>query len=221
MRMPRLLTAAVLPTLALVSSIAAQTVIPVRPFRSVELQNGGHVTLRHGPAQRVTMLSGSLQDTEVRVESDGRLVIDHHGRGHSRQQRLQIEIVTPQLTAVSVSNGGTITAAGAFPAQAAIDAAVEQGGRVDIRSIPADIINASVYSGGGIFIQPRQALKAAVASGGIITYWGDPRVTRSVRGGGVVTRGNPADFDKPLDMGPQPPQPIPPVPPVPPVNANQ
>ena len=116
---------------------------------------------------------------------------------------------------ISVSNGGTLQSLGAFPAQAAIKAHVEQGGRIDIRSIVADTVDASVYSGGGIFTNPRKTLTAAVTSGGAITYWGDARVKRSVRDGGVVQRGTPGDATKPLpEMGSDLPA-IPPIPPVP------
>lgn len=222
MRMSRVLSAAVLSALALAPSVAAQTVIPLGQFHSVHLSNGGTVILRHGPVQRVTLVSGDTRFTRVRVAGGQRLVIDNRVGECPRGYRMQLEIITPGLSAASVSNGGTIQAIGAFPAQPALDARVEQGGRLDIRAIPAETIDASVYSGGGIFIQPRQTLDGSVESGGIITYWGDPRVTRSVRDGGAVVRGKSADFDRPLsDMGHhtpalQPVAPIPPVPPIPP-----
>lgn len=216
MRTLRLLAVAALFT----ASGAAQTVIPLERFDSVELQNGGQVVVRHGPVQRVTVVSGDSRTTRITVDR-GRLVIDGHGRGRPRDHRLEVEVVTPAVTAVSVSNGGTVRTAGAFPAQAAIDAHVEQGGRVDIRAIPADAVFASVYSGGGIFTNARQALTAKITSGGSITYWGDARVQKTVRDGGAVRRGKAADADRPLaemePLAPLPPAPIAPVPPVPPV----
>lgn len=187
MRMFRWLTIAVL----VASYGAAQTVMPVGQFRSVELHDGGTVIVRHGPVQRVTILSGDAGSVRIRVASGQRLVIENCKQDCSDHHRLQVEVITPELEAVAVSNGGTMRTAGEFPAQAAIQAAVEQGGRIDIRSIPADTVTASVYSGGGIFTHARQALTAAVESGGAITYWGDPRVKRSVRDGGVVAKGKP------------------------------
>ncbi len=198
MRISRLLTTAFLSTFSLASSAAAQTVIPVEPFRSVELRHGGSVTVRHGSAQRVTIVAGDAQCTRIRVDHEQRLVIDNHAVGCRRHQRVQIEVITPELTAVAVSNGGHLQSAGAFPAQATIEADVEQGGRIDIRSIAADAVEASVYSGGGIFTTPRKTLAATVTSGGGITYWGDPRVTRSVRDGGFVAKGRAEDAGKPL-----------------------
>jgi hypothetical protein len=198
MHMARLLTIAVLSTIALVSSGAAQTVIPVGYFRSVELHDGGDVILRHGPAQRVTLLAGSLQCTEVRLGKGQRLVIENGKRRCPRHDRLRMEVITPELSAVAVSNGGTVKSVGAFPVQAAIEASVEQGGTIDIRSLAADAVDASVDSGGRIFTTPRETLAASIESGGIIRYWGDGRVRQSVRNGGVVEKGTRADADKPL-----------------------
>ncbi len=173
--------------LALTSSAAAQTVIPVGPFRSVELRNGGHVSVRHAATQRVTLLSGSPRCARIRIEDGQRLVINNIGC-HGDHQRLEVEVLTPDIAAAAVSNGGRLETAGAFPAQAALEARVEQGGMLDIRTIPADIVEASVDSGGRIFTHARQRLTAAVYSGGAITYWGDPRVSKSVRDGGAVMR---------------------------------
>lgn len=196
------------------ASLAAQTVIPLAQFRSVDVHNGAHVIVRHGPVQRVTILNGSPRSGKIRVVDGERLVIDDCGRG------CQIEIVTPALTAVSVSNGGTLQSLGAFPAQAAIEADVEQGGTIDIRSMAPAAVDASVHSGGRIFTNPRETLVGTVTSGGGITYWGSPRVKRFVRDGGAVARGALADAGKPLsELGPalDPIPPVPPLPPVPPI----
>jgi len=194
----RLLTAFF--SLALASSGAAQTVVPVGPFRSVELRHGGHVVVRHGPAPRVTILGDEVRCTRIEVDDRQRLVIDNGGRGcrHHGRLRLQIEVITPGISALAVSNGGTLQSAGAFPAQDTIAAAVEQGGTVDIRSIPADAVAAAVDSGGRIFTHARGTLSAAIRSGGAVMYWGDARVTKSVRDGGVVRRGRPEQAGSPL-----------------------
>lgn len=200
-------------TIALLSTTlaSAQTVIPVGPFRSVELHDGGNVIVRRGQTQRVTLVTGSLRCTQVRL-AEQRLVIEHGGRECPRHERMQLEVVTPELWAVAVSNGGTVQSVGAFPVQPTIKADVEQGGTIDIRSMAADAVDASVYSGGRIFTSPRATLAAAVQSGGVITYWGDARVRQAVRGGGVVQRGTRADAAKPLsELGAV----VPAVPPVP------
>jgi hypothetical protein len=210
MRTLTLLTIAVLSTTAV-----AQTNIPVGPFRAVELTHGGHVIVRHGPVQRVTLLTGDTRYTQVRLDGQ-RLVIDKCAAKCPRGYRMQVEVITPQLSAAAVSNGGTLQIAGAFPAQAAIEAEVEQGGMVDIRAIAADAVDASVHSGGRIFTTPRETLTATIQSGGAITYWGSARVRSSVRDGGVVMRGTPEDAGKPLSEWAPPVPPIPPVAPIPP-----
>ena len=172
--------------LAVAISAAAQTEIPVRSFQSIELQNGGHVIVRHGNTQRVRVVRGNLRNSRIRVEEDDHLVIDI-GPDHDR---VQIEVTTPALTAFTVSNGGTLRCIGDFPGRDAIVAHVEQGGTVDIRSIPADAVDASVFQGGRILTSVRDRLTARVDNGGNITYWGEPRVKKSIRRGGVVVQGD-------------------------------
>lgn len=217
MRTGTLLTITTL-TMALGFPGTAQTVIPLGHFESIGLQNGGHVLVRQGKTQRVTLIRGDLRTIRVAVHGQ-QLVIDNAHGSHRRGERLEIEVVTPELSAVSVSNGGTLETAGAFSAQPAIAATVEQGGTIDIRSVAADAVTASIESGGRIFTHPRQTLTASVRSGGGITWWGNPRVTRSIRDGGVVVKGTQANAGKPLselDPGLAVIQPVPPVPPIPP-----
>ena len=213
MRTSRLLLVAVLSA----SSMTAQTVVPVAPFQSIELHRGrGHVLVRHGQTQRVTIVDGDLQFTRVRLD-DGRLIIENCKPDCPRGYRLRLEVITPELASVSVSNGGMVQSVGSFPVQTAIEADVENGGMIDIRSIAADTVDASVDSGGAILTNARQTLTATIDSGGNITYWGDPRVRRSVRDGGVVKRGAPQDAQKPISEFRHDVIPIPPIPPTPPV----
>ena len=202
-------------------SAAAQTVVPVGHFRSVELQHGGNVVVRHGPVQRVTILAGDPRYTRVRLAGKDRLVIDRSGQKCPRGYRVHVEVITPEVGALAVSNGGTLQTAGAFPPQAALDAAVEQGGTLDVRALTADAVDATVFSGGRILASPRSALSATITSGGMITYWGDPQVSKRVRDGGAVQRGRSADAGRPLSelnpaLGVEIIPPLPPVPPVPP-----
>ena len=185
--------------LQILAIFAAVQVFPVGNFEGIEAHNGAHVVVRQGPVQRVSMPQSDSGCTRVSVASGGRLVINRSGDSCREGERTPIEIETPRLRAVSVANGGTLQTLGAFPAQASIRVAVEQGGTIDIRSLTSDQVIASVYSGGRIFLKSRKTLDATVESGGAVTYWGDPEdVRRSVHHGGVVTRGEPEDSDKPL-----------------------
>jgi hypothetical protein len=202
--------------LAIPAAVMAQTVVQLAPFTSVTLRNGGHVVLRHGPAQRVTLLKGSSAYTKATIAAGDRLVIDSQGNC-PRGYELTVEVVTPEVADIRVMDGGTIQTRGGFPRQAELEVAVGDGGMIDLRSMTVDYVAAAVKSGGRILTKPEKALIARISQGGAITYWGNPRVTSSVDHGGVVVKGAAADADKPLlELDPAPPA----VPPVPPARAR-
>ena len=209
--------------LATVSAVASPTSTqPGAPltgsFNSVELRNGGDVSLIHGPSQRVMLLKGDPEESSITIRSDGRLVIDRCPKRCSRRHDFEVEVVTPALTAIAVAEGGTIQTRGSFPHRPGIELAVSQGGTIDARSLLVANVTSSLDNGGRIFAKPETALSAKVEQGGIITYWGDAVVTSSVRQGGVVAKGIAADADKTLaELGPELEAPIPPTPPVPPL----
>ena len=227
LRTLRLLAVAQLSAFAITAAepVAAQTAVSVAPFTSVELHDGIKATLRHGPAQSVTLLRGSLEYTQFTVEDGRRLVIKKCAGPCPRGYRVEIELVTPNIDEIVVEDGGLIQSQGSFPAQPEIRVAVRNGGAIDIRSMVLDKVTASVEQGGGIFTMPQSGLSASIVSGGVITYWGDARVEKSVRDGGAVMKGTAAEADKPLsEMSPphaSPPTipPVAPVPPIPPVRS--
>jgi hypothetical protein len=149
----------------------AQTAISVAPFSSVELRGGGHVVIRHGNVQSVTLLKGSTQFTTATIRDDKQLVIDACNSDCPSHYDLEVEIVTPDVDAVAVKGGGAIESAGDFPNQKMITAAVQGGGSVDLRSIDA------------------RSGTAAVNGGGHIVYWGDPSVISAINGGGRISKG--------------------------------
>jgi len=167
-----------------------QTGIQVRPFSSIELPEGGHVILQPSSAQRVTLVRGSLDYTRISVTDRGVLVINKCFRKCPRGYRLELEIRTPSLSRVSLANGGSIESRGSFPRQSSLAVDVRHGGRIDVRSMVAQSVTASVNNGGRILTAPRASLVASVTQGGAIFYWGDAQVTQSIDHGGVVTRGS-------------------------------
>jgi len=175
-------------TLLPLAASASQT-IPVGPFQSVELHGGGHVTLRHGDSQRVTLIAGNTQCTDIHIESGGRLVIAAHNRGCPGRYDLDVEVVTPNIEGVAISGGGEIETASGFGAQPMLSAAISGGGDIDVRSVEASTVHAAVSGGGDVRVRAQKALTAAVNGGGSITYWGHPNVTSAVNGGGSVERG--------------------------------
>jgi hypothetical protein len=177
----------------------AQTAIRLAPFKAVTLRSGGTVTLRYAPTQRVTLLKGSTDYSRVTVAEGGRLVIDRVEGKRPKGYEVEIEILTPELAEVMVSDGGTIRSQGSFPPQAALGVAVRNGGTIDLRSMTVDAVSAAVEEGGRILTTPQSVLSATIAGGGGITYWGHPRVTSSVEHGGVVARGTAADLEQSLE----------------------
>ncbi|MGH9959070.1 MAG: hypothetical protein ACREBC_18390 [Pyrinomonadaceae bacterium] len=98
-----------------------QTEVPVKPFASVELRDGGMVILRHGPTPRVILRKGSREGTGVMIVDGDRLVINKCKNRCPRGYDLEIEIVAPGITRIVVADGGTIQSRGNFPRQANID----------------------------------------------------------------------------------------------------
>jgi putative autotransporter adhesin-like protein len=178
--------------------VAAQTAIRVASFRSVELHSGGEVTLRHGSTQRVTLLKGDADCAKVTTDNAGRLVIEKYGAACHRKYDLQVEVVAPLFAEVAVNDGGHINSVGDFPRQPEIRTAVRNGGSVDLRSIPADRVIASVDQGGRILVTSQTLLSASVADGGKIAYWGEPRVEKSIQHGGAINKGTDADLNEPV-----------------------
>jgi hypothetical protein len=172
---------------ALTTSAAAQTPVRVGAFDSIELRGGGEVIVRYGREQRVTLVSGDPNLASIEVDRDRDLVI-RPCRSSCRDQRLRVEIVTPELNALAIHGGGLIRTEGAFPARGSLALAVNGGGSLDARSLRADTVATAINGGGRIRTSPTRTLAAAIRGGGAVLYTGDPRTTVSIDGGGTVSR---------------------------------
>jgi hypothetical protein len=167
----------------------ATEIVAVPQFRSVELRGGGTVEVVPAPVQRVTLLSGSRQFTDIRVLSDGRLQITTSCNARCpRNYPLNVRIEAPRVPDVAVSAGGTIVARPGFMPQPQVAAAVHAGGTIDLRALDAANVSAAVHAGGDIYVHARESLSAAVNAGGDIHYSGHPRVSIAVANGGDVRR---------------------------------
>jgi hypothetical protein len=182
----------------LLAPLPVQTSLQVAPFTSIELPHGGHVVLQRAPTQRVTLVRGSLEYTRLAVADGGRLVIDKCFRKCPSGYRLELEISAPNVSGLSLSNGGSIQGRGSFPRQSELAVAVAHGGTIDVRSMAAQRVTASVEHGGRILTVPQASLVARVTQGGAITYWGDAQVRSSVQHGGVVHKGSADEINLPL-----------------------
>jgi hypothetical protein len=179
-----------LPILAAsVPALAAENV-SVPAFHTVELRGGGDVVIRPGPAQSVTILSGSSQFTSFHVDRNGQLKIDACNERCPRHYNLKIEIVSPRAPDVAIEGGGAITATAGFAPQSQLSAAIQGGGEIDLRSVSATSVNAAIDGGGRILTGRSSSLTVAVNGGGDVRYISAGNVTEAVRGGGEVRRGD-------------------------------
>lgn len=165
---------------------AAQGPVAVPSFDSIQLEGGGHVTVRHGPTQRVTLVRGTTEMTRFTVER-GRLEIDACVRS-CRDYDLEVEIVTPDIEGLAIQGGGAIRVEGAFPVRDALAVAVMGGGSIDARRIVASDVAAAISGGGMIRTHARDHLAASINGGGVIRYAGEPERSISINGGGNVHR---------------------------------
>jgi hypothetical protein len=171
---------------------ASAEIVAVPAFQSVQLRGGGEVVVRHGPAQRVSLVQGSSGVSRFTVEErdGGRLVIDACQNRCPRNYKLRVEIVTPTLAGLAINGGGRMTAIGAFPQQRSLALAIRGGGVIDARPVRAGAVSTAINGGGLISTHAVQTLAAAINGGGSVRYWGDPRKTVNINGGGAVA---PAD----------------------------
>jgi hypothetical protein len=191
MRLIPILLAAAAGLCAAAPAPAAET-LNLPHFRTIELRGGGRIVLRHGAGQSVTIQQGSSAYTTLRVErrrGDERLTVDACNNRCPQHYDLTIEVVTPDIEAVSIQGGGSIVAESGFGRTSAIAAAVSGGGRIDLRAMPVRDVAAAVDGGGSLLVNAEQSLAAAVNGGGSIRYWGKPDVTTSINGGGSVRAG--------------------------------
>jgi hypothetical protein len=166
---------------------AAQTPVQVPTFRSLSLQGGGTVTLRHGPVQKVTLVRGDAAVSEFRVRDDGTLEI-RACRSRCSNYKLEVEIVTPSLSGLAIAGGGSIRSAGAFPERETLGISIAGGGTIDAEPIGAQSVAASIRGGGTIRTRARRSLATSIVGGGVVNYAGEPALTVSVHGGGNIRK---------------------------------
>ena len=176
----------VIAAIAATAPAAAQGPVAVPRFDSVELQGGGHVVVRHGAVQRVTLIRGSREMTRFSVER-GQLEIDACVRS-CRDYDLRVEIVTPDIDALAIRGGGVIRVEGSFPRQSELAVAVTGGGAIDTRQIETAEVAAAISGGGLIRTHARDNLAVSINGGGTVRYVGEPERSVAINGGGNVHR---------------------------------
>jgi hypothetical protein len=174
--------------LATAAPVAAAEVVPVHQFRSVQLRGGGVISLRPGPAQRVTIVAGSSQFTSFGVDRQGQLEINACNERCPQSYDLRIVIESPTAPDAAISGGGAIRFAPGFRPESDVSLAISGGGQIDARAVQASNVSAAVNGGGRILTGSSSHLSAAVNGGGEVSFAGNPQVSSAVRGGGAVRR---------------------------------
>jgi hypothetical protein len=175
--------------ITLAFAAAGQGPRQVSSFNAIEMSGGAHVLLRNASSHGVRVVEGSTDLSRIDVTRSGTLIIDKCRTKCPKGYRLEVEVLAPRITSILVAHGGRIESRAGFPRPVELTLEVSNGGTIDVRSISAERVIASVNQGGGILTTPRTFLSAVVANGGNITYWGDPQVKSSVDHAGAVTRG--------------------------------
>lgn len=163
---------------------AAATPVSVPRFEGISLHGGGKVTIRQGAQQKVTIVSGDASTTGFTVAGRS-LRIDACDSRCPDNYRLVVDIVTPDVEALAISGGGSMTVTG-FQPVGSLALSVSGGGGIDTRAVEARQVAASVRGGGSIRTWASKSLAASVHGGGGIVYRGEPEVATAVRGGGSV-----------------------------------
>jgi len=172
--------------LLLTGAAFAGTDLSFPAFTGINLHGGGHVVLRHGAVQKVTVIKGDLKKADIHL--DGKTLDVSSCKGWCwNVAELVVEITSPAIDAMEVHGGGDLEAVGEFPHQPVLNVQVHGGGDLDARAIPADTVNASVHGGGDAKVKALTAINANVHGGGDLTYTGNPGQIRSeTHGGGTI-----------------------------------
>ncbi|QIK77965.1 hypothetical protein G7077_02585 [Sphingomonas piscis] len=181
-----LLTTLAVVTLSVPATGAERVATPA--FRSIQLMGGGRVTVRPGPVQRVTILTGSSAFTQMRVDRSGQLRIAACNNRCPRNYDLQILIEAPRLPDMAISGGGEIAVARGFAPESDVAAAIRGGGVIDALQVQTRTASAAISGGGVIKVRASSSLNAAIRGGGEVGYVGNPQVSSAISGGGGLRR---------------------------------
>jgi hypothetical protein len=188
--------AAALLGLVVAAPAAAQTNIPVGPFRTIELNGAGRVLVRHAAVQQVRILQGNARISNIHLADgqrarSGRLIVDTCPNRCPIGYRLIVQIDTPDVDGLGVNGDGRIEVAPGFSRRGSIALGVNGKGRIDARAMAAAEASAGVNGDGEISLGRADRLVAGVNGKGRILYRGHPRLTSGVQGGGRVEQADP------------------------------
>ena len=171
----------------LAAPAAAQTPVEVPDFDSIRLEGGGTVSVRHGATHRVTFTATRPELVEIEVERD--TLVIRPCRKSCSNQRLSVEVVTPQIDAAAIHGGGKLEIGGGFPRSRDLALAVHGGGRLDAEAASASDVAVAIRGGGTVQLGAPASLAVAIHGGGSVLHCGHVESrTVSIQGGGTIDR---------------------------------
>lgn len=181
--------------LCLAAVAAAQNAVSVGPFRSIEVNGGARVLVRHAAVQQVRVLQGNARISSIHLADakggGGKLIVDTCPNSCPIGYRLIVQVDTPDVGGLGVNGDGRIDVAPGFPRRDSLAVGVNGKGSVDARAIAAGQISAGLNGSGEISLGPVDRLIAGLNGKGRILYRGHPRLTSGVQGGGRVEQAEP------------------------------
>jgi hypothetical protein len=173
-----------------------QTTVPVGPFRSIEVNGGARLLVRHAAVPQVRILQGNARISNIHLADgqgggNGKLIVDTCPNSCPIGYRLIVQVDTPDVGGLGVNGDGRIDVAPGFPRRDSLAVGVNGKGRVDARAISAGQVSAGLNGDGEISLGRVDRLVAGLNGKGRILYRGHPRLTSGVRGGGRVEQAEP------------------------------
>lgn len=186
------------------SGVAASESRTLPSFTAVALAGSNNVTVRVGAPQSVVVHADDNLISRVRTTvRSGVLVVDTTG-GFSTRAPMQVTVVVPRLTSVSLSGSGQMRVDGVesstftagLPGSGTmlvaghtehLNATLQGSGRMDMHGLSAREVVVQLSGSGELQVYATHSLDAEVSGSGSVRYAGDPpQVTRTVTGSGAI-----------------------------------
>jgi len=176
----------------------------VPTFDSVSLAGASDVDVGVGGEQKVVVhADDNLLEVITTEVEDGTLVVSQT-ESFDSAARTRVEVTVPSLEALLLGGAGDLTVDGDGIERLAVkltgagtlrgsgsagrlDLLLSGAGHIELESLAADDVNATLSGAGNIVVNVTRALDAKVSGVGTIAYAGDPaEVKRAIMGPGAI-----------------------------------
>jgi hypothetical protein len=180
---------------------------PVSGFTGIDLAGSGEVTIQQGAAESLTIETDDNLLPKLTSEVSDSILTLGTRRGTTVRSRspIRYRVTVKDLTALSVSGSGSVTAQGMKLQALRTD--ISGSGRVDFSrsadqqdielsgpgrseaaQLPSQPVSAEVSGSGQVVVTVSGELEVDISGSGIVTYSGEARVDPSVSGSGKVIK---------------------------------